>query len=917
MGLEDRFSISDARTPVTDNAGTGNNTNTGNVAHLPSASNGDVVNASDADLNVSESLSNSNSIYRGPPDQAVPETPTTSITYQTATYYSSFGAPGQYAESAQDEPTGEEPPRKRRRPALSCEPCRRRKVRCDRMHPCGPCVRMRVQQACEYNNRFPRAGIPPGVDEFAVPGTAEHRARNSAQETPSRGFADFESEVRQHGYPSARSTPSIRETNGNDYPPPESARTVSSSLDELQQTVRELQYRVSRTERLESSTPNAVYDDRTLWEQMRTLQEKVEGLEARISRTETIPPTSPVSTAPKASVTDSSTERDEQQRAGLSLPIPPPRVRKETSKFYGPTHYVHLFNAQTDCLARMLADQGSSKFNVPQDRRTISVIDLFNHVRALRRTIKESRRVNTVDPIRHAIESVRFWNARHNLAGLYFNHCEGLFRILHTPSFTSQYDQHRELIARAPPALLAQFILVCAIGAAFVDDQSELKSLAGKWVYSAQSWLTGPDEKALSDGMSVQSWCLLVLARQLNRVGTKEQTYALAGSMVRAAVSIGLHRDPMHFQEMGPIRTEIRRRVWSTVLELSLSASIDANALPLMCLDDFDTEPPSGYEDELLQEGASIMTSIPASSNQITSTSSQTLLRHSFATRLEVARTLNSFKHDAPRDKTNRLYKELQDAILHAMTHQESKMGSMNLQLLFSVLEIAKLQICCACMSACNTQSSPHFDWYKAEAAMISQELLSKPLKDDQSSIGLSPLGNLALRRSRGLFKSNFSPHVLHIGAQELLQRLRDPTNANTTLGVELSNHWAGMLERKELECLELIKSGDASCKCYVYLHVTNAMTRALEQGRSAEAAVPRALAEALRTCVVEMQKLVDGVPGMTVPELNDVDLSFFKDIDLGADPGWLLGIWDVEASDSSDQRSREKDRYQKEVLDN
>ncbi|KAJ5646471.1 hypothetical protein N7490_002843 [Penicillium lividum] len=41
-------------------------------------------------------------------------------------------------------------PRKRRRPALSCEQCRRRKVRCDREMPCGPCIRSHPLLDCAY-----------------------------------------------------------------------------------------------------------------------------------------------------------------------------------------------------------------------------------------------------------------------------------------------------------------------------------------------------------------------------------------------------------------------------------------------------------------------------------------------------------------------------------------------------------------------------------------------------------------------------------------------------------------------------------------------------------------------------------------------------------------------------------------------
>ena len=41
-------------------------------------------------------------------------------------------------------------PRKRRRPALSCEQCRRRKVRCDREMPCGPCTKSHPALKCSY-----------------------------------------------------------------------------------------------------------------------------------------------------------------------------------------------------------------------------------------------------------------------------------------------------------------------------------------------------------------------------------------------------------------------------------------------------------------------------------------------------------------------------------------------------------------------------------------------------------------------------------------------------------------------------------------------------------------------------------------------------------------------------------------------
>lgn len=65
-------------------------------------------------------------------------------------------------------------PRKRRRPALSCEQCRRRKVRCDREMPCGPCSKAHPELECEYVYEGKaaldaRLDVSHGHDERASP----------------------------------------------------------------------------------------------------------------------------------------------------------------------------------------------------------------------------------------------------------------------------------------------------------------------------------------------------------------------------------------------------------------------------------------------------------------------------------------------------------------------------------------------------------------------------------------------------------------------------------------------------------------------------------------------------------------------------------------------------------------------------
>lgn len=64
----------------------------------------------------------------------------------------------QITESHTSENTGvSTPPRKRRRPALSCEECRKRKIKCDRTFPCKQCEQSRTALCSYVDNPVPPA----------------------------------------------------------------------------------------------------------------------------------------------------------------------------------------------------------------------------------------------------------------------------------------------------------------------------------------------------------------------------------------------------------------------------------------------------------------------------------------------------------------------------------------------------------------------------------------------------------------------------------------------------------------------------------------------------------------------------------------------------------------------------------------
>lgn len=77
-----------------------------------------------------------------------------------------------------------QPKRRRRRPARSCEQCRRRKIRCDMRKPCNGCVRGRVSMECSYRDGDSGdAAVAPAETrpEAGEPGRAAGQRRAAAR----------------------------------------------------------------------------------------------------------------------------------------------------------------------------------------------------------------------------------------------------------------------------------------------------------------------------------------------------------------------------------------------------------------------------------------------------------------------------------------------------------------------------------------------------------------------------------------------------------------------------------------------------------------------------------------------------------------------------------------------------------------
>lgn len=245
----------------------------------------------------------------------------------------------------------------------------------------------------------------------------------------------------------------------------------------------------------------------------------------------------------------------------------------------------------------------------------------------------------------------------------YLQTVESLYRVLHVPSFRRDYEaiwtscppmnntnpgqshSHKAstTTTKTAAAFLVQLKLVLALGALTYDDTFSLHTSAIRWTYEAQTYLAEPIVKSRLTIPTLQTRILLLLARELIDVG-EDSVWIEVGSVARTAIVMGLHRDPDHLPRMSSrLQAEMRRRLWNTILELSLQASVYLGGPPLLSGEDFDSGVPGNFDDESLGAGDDGAAQ-PEGEDVLTGMTVPRALRATFAVRLRVVKFLNDLQ---------------------------------------------------------------------------------------------------------------------------------------------------------------------------------------------------------------------------------------------------------------------------------
>lgn len=520
--------------------------------------------------------------------------------------------------SAESTNSPTEPPRKRRRPALSCFECRRRKIKCDRNYPCNHCVQSKIQN-CNYS-----------------PDAAASVAGNDVRNASSDGIPAFTTNAgaQLKSLPAGTTTATF----AHHFPTPGSSPKVVLTSD------------VSRLVEQPSRTLHAHGD---------------------LSSESIIkpPPQFEIITSNQTS------QQPGAQSQKIDFPSAAPVLHwiLVKNRLFGPSNFKNSFE-HFEKIRAFVSGTDRTDPNFVLELHT-----LVNKCKDLGTQAKAQRPSHWRLP-QDLKDSVPPREVADDLKGLYLRNFESVYRIVHIPSFQDEYEQYWINPKVADDGFVIVILLVMAIGTIFYDNTTyavDLRSKALEWIHGAQSWLSGPSRKNRLAITGLQVQCLLLIARQTNFVGP-DLVWISAGSLVRTAINMGLHRDPGNYPKMSEFHREMRRRLWTTILEMAVQSSLDCGMPAMISLEDFDTLAPKNIDDD---EISTITESPPSSKPEttLTQTSMQIILLKTVEVRLEVARLINHFRskptYEDVLSLSSKLFDALRDCNIFLQTHQASKLG--------------------------------------------------------------------------------------------------------------------------------------------------------------------------------------------------------------------------------------------------
>jgi Fungal specific transcription factor domain len=432
------------------------------------------------------------------------------------------------------------------------------------------------------------------------------------------------------------------------------------------------------------------------------------------------------------------------------------------------------------------------------------------------------------------------------LIQLYFTTFESCYRILHFPSFQTEYQNYLEQPEAAKSSFVVLLLLVMSAAGILHSDadiRHEITAKIPTWIHISQTWLSAPLEKNRLTLKGIQIHCLLLLARQVNRVGA-DLVWISTGSLLRMAMQMGLHQDPGSLGNMDLRQMEIRRRLWYTILEVNAQAALDSGMPPMITSQDYNTQPPSDLSDASLEdeEGRKHWEKTRANSIQA---SFQCLMARSVTLRLEAAKVINSLQDEPPYDRILSLGNDLADACRQAAmkighgASTDSQESTNQFAWSFCAHLLLRFPLCLHFGYAARAKHTPIYAYSQRVGLEIALQFVS--LLDD-------PLYSQVLINGGGMFRD-----LITRGTLMIYLELNSDLQPSITMFATQKSRARPMLLLKDFHrVLQYAKDrlchGETNFKSYYFLSISAAELEALVDGLPVENAMNNAARESLVT---------------------------------------------------------------------
>ncbi|KAK5065080.1 hypothetical protein LTR84_000916 [Exophiala bonariae] len=732
----------------------------------------------------------------------------------------------------------ERPSCRRRRPALSCIDCRRRKIKCDRTEPCAHCVASGSQCTYKVYNDPPVAGVLSGPDSLQSPSSPSVSLASgpvqSQQLKVTRPVPGPDIRGHLHFRPNAGVQSTDRHVLGsNDSQPTDTIPSTSAELHGL----------LRRIEKLEESSLSAKVEGLT--ETGRSILTGMRGSEVMLKKTRMANWSDWMSNAPE-------------------------------------------FDPVMACHVNAFVRDGEASSDEAELKATwVEMKELLQKCKNVAKSIKKARpsrgfstrEMPLAPPAREVADA---------MVALYFQYFESAHRILHVPTFWTEYQIYWDSPATVSAGVRIKILLVIAVGFGMSSGQvvdDAFSDMVHQWIYTAQNWLSGPLEKDRVNINGIQVHCLTILARQIFCVGG-DLVWMSMGSLVHRAMQIGLHRDPKYLPTSSLLQAEIRRRLWATILDMVVQTSLDSAMPPRISFDEFDTEAPANINDHEIDDSTELLPVRPRST--FTSTSIQLILYDNLRLRLRVLRLINGLHSELYYPDVLTLSSEITDAYrtCNKFLDENANFGATSFHKCLLEFLLRRFLLPLHCPFASKARTNQLF-YYSRKVSLDTAMAMACPEPDEQFSRLLSISGGLFREGMRCALTVITFELISQAEIQHLDGTLERNSQSREILKEVVRNRMAIALER--------IRQGETNIKAHPYLAMILAWVEALETDSPHQLKIAKSARDSLELCHGLLQARIESstipcpdhhsdMPPGTYAGYGEYDIDLDLDLDMDLD---------------------------------